>query len=459
VTDVDTPVMLPLPASDPDQDAETLTFSATSTSAALLPDANVAFVHSAAGWQMTLTPAAGATGSADVTVTATDDTGATGSTAFLFTVNGPSNSAPTDITLAPGTVPENSPPGTPVGQLGAIDPDPGQVAAFALVGEGPGLFVLADASSLVTAPGTEFDYETAGFHQVLVRATDPTGAAFEKILDVVVLNANEPPSVALAVPASVPPGTTAFVQGEATFSDPDAGAGDVTVTFEVLHGTLSLDGSGALSGKLTGNSSPNLAATAAMADLNLVLADSGLVYTSDPGYDGADSLEVTIDDNGHSGEGSNQTASTTAAFFVQPSPLETWRRDTFSPAELDDPDISDLTADGDGDGLTVLMEYKLAKNPKDPSDAWDDITLGPVEDGGAEYFELTFIQRSDASDPDTALHVDTATDLSGWLAGPGAVQVISREPLPGDLERVTVRSLTPLSDELREYFRMRVVTR
>jgi hypothetical protein len=118
--------------------------------------------------------------------------------------------------------------------------------------------------------------------------------------------------------------------------------------------------------------------------------------------------------------------------------------------------VSGLTADGDGDGLNVLIEYKLAKNPKDPSDAWDGISLGPVEDGAQTYFELTFIQRSDAGDADTTLAVDTATGLSGWRSGIDAVQVITRETLPGDLEQITVRSLTPISAEPQQYFRLRV---
>ncbi len=102
--------------------------------------------------------------------------------------------APTDITLLPGSVDENSAAGTVVGTLAATDSGPGSTAAFALVsGVGDtdnGLFeVFGD--ELRVKSGAQLDYEQHAIHSVRVSVTDAAGNSFEKILAVTVTDVVE----------------------------------------------------------------------------------------------------------------------------------------------------------------------------------------------------------------------------------------------------------------------------
>src|SRR5262249_14298419 len=78
---------------DVDTRAATLTLAGPSSTQPLVPDANIAFGGSGASRTVTVTPVAGQTGAATITVTVSDGTLST-STGFLLTVNA-SNTPPT----------------------------------------------------------------------------------------------------------------------------------------------------------------------------------------------------------------------------------------------------------------------------------------------------------------------------------------------------------------------------
>lgn len=90
-----------------------------------------------------------------------------GGAALLF------NARPTAPSLSANLVMENQPAGTVVGDLSAIDPDPGDLVTFSIVpGPAAAVFVI-DGNRLETlAP---LNYERQGMHQVTVRATDAAG--------------------------------------------------------------------------------------------------------------------------------------------------------------------------------------------------------------------------------------------------------------------------------------------
>ncbi len=90
--------------------------------------------------------------------------------------------APTSIGLVsaapsggPATLMENSPPGTIVGNLSTLDPDPGDTHTYSVVvlSGAPAGSLAISGSQLVTAPGTSFDHETNSASLVIqVRSTD-----------------------------------------------------------------------------------------------------------------------------------------------------------------------------------------------------------------------------------------------------------------------------------------------
>jgi hypothetical protein len=94
-----TTAAIPFTIGDAETTAASLTLSATSSSTTLVPTANIVFGGSGASRTVTVTPVAGRTGSATITVKVSDGTNIT-SSAFLLTVlTAPTNTAPTISTI------------------------------------------------------------------------------------------------------------------------------------------------------------------------------------------------------------------------------------------------------------------------------------------------------------------------------------------------------------------------
>ena len=140
---------------------------------------------------------------------------------------------------------------------------------------------------------------------------------------------------------------------------------------------------------------------------------------------------------------------------LNPYSFEAWRNVAFSPEELENTAISGPLADWDKDGLNTLLEYKLGKDPRDPSDSASHIVLSKNPDPSS-FMEMTFVQRPDESDPNVLLLVEGSQTLRDWFSGPDTVEVVSRTPLDEEFEQVTVRSALPIADMPRFFFRFRV---
>jgi Ca2+-binding RTX toxin-like protein len=96
----------------------------------------------------------------------------------------PQNDPPTGITLSgSGRIAENAAPGTVVGLLSTIDPDPSDSFAFTLLGDAGGRFALQGAALVVAGP---IDFETAAEHRLTLRATDAGGFPVERHIVVAV---------------------------------------------------------------------------------------------------------------------------------------------------------------------------------------------------------------------------------------------------------------------------------
>ncbi|HUF97605.1 MAG TPA: Calx-beta domain-containing protein [Ilumatobacter sp.] len=97
----------------------------------------------------------------------------------------PSNQAPTDVVVAPSSVPAGSDAPTVVGLFSATDPDSGDTHSYSLVaGDGDidnGLFTVVGAELRVAA-----NVGSAGSRSIRVRVTDAGGLFFEKVLTITV---------------------------------------------------------------------------------------------------------------------------------------------------------------------------------------------------------------------------------------------------------------------------------
>ena len=102
------------------------------------------------------------------------------------------NEAPTDITVAGGTVQENAAAGTVVATLGATDADAGSTFTYTL-DDPSGKFEVVGDEIRVKA-GASLDYESASSHQVTVTVTDAGGLSHTEALTIGVSNQNEAPT-------------------------------------------------------------------------------------------------------------------------------------------------------------------------------------------------------------------------------------------------------------------------
>src|SRR5690606_32011071 len=92
-----------------------------------------------------------------------------------------------------------------------------------------------------------------------------------------------------------------------SFTDVDAGSGNVTVTFSVPSGTLSATSG---SGVTIGGTASALTLTGSLADINAFIAASGISFTTASNATANVTLTVTIDDGGNTGSGGAQTDTT-----------------------------------------------------------------------------------------------------------------------------------------------------
>lgn len=102
----------------------------------------------------------------------------------------PANRAPTGITLSNASVEELPLAGLPVGFAAAIDPNAGDSHTYTLIDNAAGRFVIDAASGLIRTAAV-LDFESATSHDIVVRATDSSGAFVDSPFTITVLNVNE----------------------------------------------------------------------------------------------------------------------------------------------------------------------------------------------------------------------------------------------------------------------------
>jgi hypothetical protein len=129
----------------------------------------------------------------------------------------------------------------------------------------------------------------------------------------------------------------------------------------------------------------------------------------------------------------------------QTTPVDLWRADHFTAAELADPAVSGDDADPDGDGLNNLFEYAIGT---DPFGAGVDgrFTADLAPDNGADYLTITALKNPAATD--VRFSAEVSADLAAWT---NDVSI-----LLNDLSTFSARDNTPVSAAPRRFLRTRV---
>lgn len=132
------------------------------------------------------------------------------------------NQAPTNITLTPGSLAENSASGSSVGTLTATDANVGQSHTFSLVAGGAdnASFSISGTSLLLNLVP---NFEVKSSYGVRVRADDGNGGTFDKDFVVSITNVNEAPTdVSLSASSLAENNATNATVGTLSSTDPDA---------------------------------------------------------------------------------------------------------------------------------------------------------------------------------------------------------------------------------------------
>jgi uncharacterized repeat protein (TIGR01451 family) len=143
--------------------------------------------------------------------------------------------APTNLTLSNGTIGENQPIGTIIGNFDSTDSDIGDTFTYSLVaGDGDtdnSKFTIAGNQLQANA---SFDFETKNSYSIRVKTTDQDGLSYEKDLTINVSDVNETPTNLILSKATIdenqPTGT---VLGNFDTIDPDTGD---TFTYSLVSG-------------------------------------------------------------------------------------------------------------------------------------------------------------------------------------------------------------------------------
>ncbi|WP_200978007.1 MBG domain-containing protein [Echinicola sp. 20G] len=214
-------------------------------------------------------------------------------------------------------------------------------------------------------PDSELNGNNAASVKVYISDNGNTGSGGgSKLLmgtvNVDITAVNDPPSISIPASLTVDEDVSTALTG-ISFSDVDAGSGNVTAQMSVGAGSLfALSGGGVTT---SGNGSTSISLTGTIANINAYIAGSNVKFQNQFGNLANQTLSVAINDNGNTGSGGSMSdtgsmtititagnASPTAAGFVATNgPYENLTY-TFSTSDFG-------YTDGDGDALDhVLIE-------------------------------------------------------------------------------------------------------
>ena len=170
---------------------------------------------------------------------------------------------------------------------------------------------------------------------------------------------------------------------------------------------------------------------------SMVLRDTAILFNE---YDEPSSWGISASVNG-------SPVAPDTSYLVH---FEGWRYSEFNGTERDDPLTGMLTSDMDNDGLSNWAEYCFGTNPR-VADKVDN-ELMTAENGGTTYYSLEFTRRANAFD--ILWMMRRSDDLASWQ-NETSNQQGSPQALPNGLERVNLRSSTPVSQGGKRFFTIR----
>lgn len=128
---------------------------------------------------------------------------------------------------------------------------------------------------------------------------------------------------------------------------------------------------------------------------------------------------------------------------------ETWREQTFSPAQLADLGVSAPGADPDGDGVPNLLEYLQDADPLSPADV-----RGPQMTHDAGRLGLVYEHLRAA--PGWRIVPEYSVDLATWHRGPAYVEIVETTVLDARRQRVNVRLAPALAAQPKGFLRLQI---
>lgn len=181
-------------------------------------------------------------------------------------------------------------------------------------------------------------------------------------LEFSVTGTNDAPVITAPGAQSVDEDTTLTLNGANLISiaDDDAGTSSVRVTLMSTNGVLSLSATTGLSFTSgDGSSDASMIFTGSLSDINAAL--NGLRYQPTSNFNGAASIQITVDDQGNSGSGGSLTDSETIAVNVNPiNDAPTAVNDSLTTQQnktlhIDPPGVLSNDTDPDGSPLSLVI--------------------------------------------------------------------------------------------------------
>ncbi|MCX7804692.1 MAG: Ig-like domain-containing protein, partial [Planctomycetota bacterium] len=250
-TNQDTPKTVSFTVGDVDNDVNTLTLSGTSSNTTLLPNGNISFGGAGANRTVTLTPAAGQTGSTTVTITVSDGS-LTASDTFVLTV-APAGNTPPTISDIPNQVTNED---TPTGAIAfTVDDNETPPANLTVTGASSNTTLVPNANIVFGGSGMNRTVTITpaanqyGVATITVTVTDGGGLTASDTFVLTVNAVNDPPTISNIPDQSTnqdTPKTVSFTVGDV---DNDVNtltlSGTSSNTTLLPNGNISFGGAGA----------------------------------------------------------------------------------------------------------------------------------------------------------------------------------------------------------------------
>jgi hypothetical protein len=197
--------------------------------------------------------------------------------------------------------------------------------------------------------------------------------------------------------------TTATYLGTSV-ADPDAGTGNMTMTFQCSH--CKLDVPQPAGGSRSNNNTANVTISGTLAAINAALLP-GYKYTPNPGYTGPDTVVITINDNGNTGPGGAKSDSKNVSVTV---------------VGVNDPPVNVIKAlngplSADESGLITNLPAQLVQITDPDAGGTFRVTIG-VNVGTLTLViktGLTFLNGTDGTDDPTIVFTGTRQAINTAL--------------------------------------------